>query len=334
MKLRHFFIFLVFCSSVSLFALGARDADSKKVVVYAYDSFTAEWGLGPRVVKDFEAQTGYTLELVSGADGQELLAKVIAEKATGYADVVLGIDNMLADRAIAADVLAHYRPKNASVIREELRSKDTRLIPYDSGFFAIMFDTESGLPEPKSLRDLTKPIYKRSIVLMDPRTSTPGLGFLAWTRSVFGDAYLDYWKALKPSMLTMSPNWSTGYGMFTSGEAPMVISYTSSMAYHIRYENTRRFKALAFSDGHTMQIEYMGLLKNAPNSRGGKAFIDFMLSKKVQNLLPETQWMYPASREAVLPPSFNDVPMPKALKALSGTKVQQLIDPLFDMLSK
>ena len=51
---------------------------------------------------------------------------------------------------------------------------------------------------------------------MDPRTSTPGLGFVAWTVAVFGEKYIDYWKALKPNILTMAPGWSAGYGLFTN----------------------------------------------------------------------------------------------------------------------
>lgn len=336
MKSHHFFIVLFLCSSISLFAMGGKDADPKKVVVYAYDSFTAEWGMGPEVVKQFERQTGYTVELVTCADGQDVLSKAVAEKAVPYADVLLGIDNVLADRAVSEGVLTPYKPTDAdTIIPKDVQPQgEWFLTPFDRGYFAIMFDTEAGIPAPKSLEDLTKPVYEKSLVLMDPRTSTPGLGFLAWTRAVYQDEYLDFWNRLAPSVLTMSPNWSTGYGLFTSGEAPLVISYTTSMAYHIRYDKTDRYRALEFTDGHVMQVESMGLVNHAPNAAGGKAFIDFMLSKTAQDILPETQWMYPVSKEASLPSSFTEIPLPKKIVNIPAKDVRNSIAPLFEALAQ
>ena len=60
------------------------------------------------------------------------------------------------------------------------------------------------IEKPTCLVDLTKDIYKKSIILMDARTSTPGLGFVAWTLAQFGDAAVNYWYALRPNILTMA----------------------------------------------------------------------------------------------------------------------------------
>lgn len=337
MKTRHFLIFLVLFVFVNMniFSMAKKDSvDSTKLVIYAYDSFTAEWGMGPEVVKQFEKQTGYKVEMVTCADGQEVLNKAIFEKEKPYADLLIGIDNLLADTAKKAGVLASYKPKNAVDIPDELHpSGQWLLTPFDWGYFAIMFDTESSIPVPKSLEDLTKPEYKKSLVIMDPRTSTPGLGFLAWTHAAYGKDYLSYWKRLKPSLLTISSNWSTGYGLFTQGEAPLVLSYTTSMAYHIRYDNTERYQALIFSDGHIRQTEYMGLVKNATNPKAAKEFIEFMLENFAQEILPETQWMYPASEKAVLPKSFMEVPLPQETLSISSKTVTDSLQPLFNELA-
>ncbi len=139
---------------------------------------------------------------------------------------------------------------------------------------------------------------------MDPRTSTPGLGFVEWTAAIYGDGLSGYWKRLAPSILTLSPGWDTGYGLFTAGEAPLVISYTTSAAYHAEYETAGRYKALEFADGHPIQVEGAGIVVGARHREAAEAFIDFMLGDEFQAALPLTNWMYPVNEGVVLPPSY------------------------------
>lgn len=308
----------------------------KEVVVYTYDSFISEWGPGPALIEAFEKQSGYTLIFISVGDGGQVLSHAVLEKDNPQADVLVGLDNQLVEEARKRGILTAYKPLNADLlIPEHLRLADDWLLtPYDWSNFALIYDTQSSVREPLSLEDLTKEEYAKKIILMDPRTSTPGLGFVSWTVSVFGDTYLDYWNRLKPNILTMAPGWDTGYGLFTSGEAPLVISYTTSPAYHVEYEDTRRYKALIFDEGHAFQIEGAGIVKNAVNEKGAKAFIDFLISKEAQDLIPLLQWMYPVNSEVVLPPSFDAAP--KAGKNLSADpqKVLDASQKIMNMLSQ
>ncbi|HPX27478.1 MAG TPA: thiamine ABC transporter substrate-binding protein [Treponemataceae bacterium] len=308
----------------------------KEVVVYTYDSFISEWGPGPALIEAFEKQSGYTLTFISVGDGGQVLSHAVLEKDNPQADVLVGLDNQLVEEARKRGILTAYKPLNADLlIPEHLRLADDWLLtPYDWSNFALIYDTQSSVREPLSLEDLTKEEYAKKIILMDPRTSTPGLGFVSWTVSVFGDNYLDYWKRLKPNILTMAPGWDTGYGLFTSGEAPLVISYTTSPAYHVEYEDTRRYKALIFDEGHAYQIEGAGVVNNALNEKGAKAFMDFLISKEAQDLIPLLQWMYPVNSEVVLPPSFDAAP--KAGKNLSADpqKVLDASQKIMNMLSQ
>ena len=58
----------------------------------------------------------------------------------------------------------------------------------------------------------------------------------------------------------MAPGWSEAYALFTKGEAPMVLSYTTSPAYHVIAENTDRYKAASFAEGHYLQVEVGGIV--------------------------------------------------------------------------
>jgi thiamine transport system substrate-binding protein len=143
---------------------------------------------------------------------------------------------------------------------------------------------------------------------------------LAWTREVYGGDWPDYWRRLAPSILTIAEGWSTGYGIFTSGEAPLVLSYTTSPGYHLEYEQTERYKAALFSDGHPLQVELAGLLKAAPRKENGRRFLDFMLSEAFQETLPLGNWMYPVI-DIALPDSFRI--NPKSDKTLNPEEVPQ-----------
>lgn len=111
-------------------------------------------------------------------------------------------------------------------------------MPYDYGHFAVIYDTQTMKNPPKSLKELVDGDASQKIVLEDPRTSTPGLGFPFWMRSVYGDQTPEAWKTLQKRILTVTPGWSEAYGLFTKGEAPMVLSYVTSPAYHMMPRRT------------------------------------------------------------------------------------------------
>ena len=292
-------------------------AESKELVIYAYDSFVAEWGPGPKVIPLFEQAYNCKVTLVSKGDAGQVLSAAVLEKAAPKADVLVGLDNNLVRKAIKADVLLAFSPKNLSLLAPGLDFDPTHhLIPFDFGYFCVIWDSQKLANPPKTLADLTKPEYAKKLILMDPRTSTPGLGFLATVVAAKGEQWPEFWRALKPSILTITSGWDAGYGMFTQGEAPLVISYTTSPAYHVENDKTERYKALMFPEGLVMQVEAAGIVKGAKHADLAKAFIEFMLTPKFQNELPLTQWMYPVNPNVKLPASYSAAPKPvKVLKA-------------------
>jgi len=316
------------------------ETNSKELVVYAYDSFVGEWGPGPELTKKFEEKTGIKLNLVDCGDAVQVLSRAILEKDSVQADVIIGLDNNNSKTAIDANIIEEYKTSNVSFISKDLfaalqNENQFYVTPYDYSHFAMIFDTKANVQAPKSLEDLTNPIYKNKIILMDPRTSTPGLGFVAWTVSTFGDKVLDYWKALKPNILTMAPGWSSGYGLFTKGEAPIVISYTTSPAYHVEYDKEDRFQAQIFEQGHSWQVEGAAILKNAKNKEGAKAFIDFLTSEEAQNVLPLTQWMYPANDKVKLPECYKKAaPIPSKTLIANSSDVQKTVEQVMKILSE
>ena len=67
---------------------------------------------------------------------------------------------------------------------------------------------------------------------MDPRYSTPGLGLAKWINQIYKDEASNFWNKIQDQIVITSKSWSDGYGLFLEGESDLVLSYTTSPAYH------------------------------------------------------------------------------------------------------
>ncbi|MBC7098069.1 thiamine ABC transporter substrate-binding protein [Candidatus Bipolaricaulota bacterium] len=284
-----------------------------ELVVYTYDSFVS-WGPAQAIEEAFEAaHPGVDLVWVAPGDSSEMLARLIGERKAGGtdADVFLGIADVELPRALAQGVFQPYSPESipnlAHVPADLLFDQTGHVVPYDHGYITFVYDSEA-LPEdlvPQSLEDLTRPELKGMIVLEDPRTSSPGLSFLLWTVAHFGEAgWLDYWRRLLPNVLTVTKGWSEAYDMFLAGEAPIVLSYSTDTAYSYIAEGSLRYRVITPDGEAYRQVEGMGIVAGTDQPQLAHAFLDLVLSKEIQELIPTSQWMFPASSEAEPPEDF------------------------------
>lgn len=311
----------MFIGSVSAAILGFVSpalAEGKTLTVYTYESFVSEWGPGPKVKEAFEQTCDCTVNFVGVADGVALLTRLKLEGETSKADVVLGLDTNLVEEAKQTGLFEAHGVDAANVQVPGGFSDDV-FLPYDYGHFAVIYDTETIKTPPTSLKELVEGDPAQKIVIQDPRTSTPGLGLLLWVKSVYGDKAPEAWAKLKDRVLTVTPGWSEAYGLFTKGEAPMVLSYTTSPAYHMVAEETDRYQAAEFSEGHYIQIEVAGLLKTAPEKELARQFLAFMLEPGFQDTIPTNNWMMPVAATSE--------PLPEAFGKLVQPKTTFLMDP-------
>jgi thiamine transport system substrate-binding protein len=102
----------------------------------------------------------------------------------------------------------------------------------------------------------------------------------------------------------------------------MVLSYTTSPAYHIIAEQDERYAAARFSEGHYQQIEVAGLLASSRQQALARLFLEFMQEPEFQSIIPTTNWMYPASLErSKLPPAFRQLIDPSPALLFSDTEI-------------
>ncbi len=310
---------VLFVGLISVSAFAAKPT----LTIYTYDSFASDWGPGPKVKTAFEKQCSCILNLVGLEDGVSLLNRLKLEGKNTRADLVLGIDTNLTADARATGLFEPHgmQAKNLSLPQNW---NDDTFLPYDYGYFAFVYNKELLKNPPTSLKQLVEDPAAPNILVQDPRTSTPGLGLLLWVKKVYGDEADAAWKKLSRRIVTVSKGWSEAYGLFLKGEAPMVLSYTTSPAYHIIAEQDQRFAAARFSEGHYQQTEVAGLVSVSKLPALGRQFLAFMLSAEFQNIIPTTNWMYPAALDrAELPEAFNGLIDPSPALLFSDTEIAE-----------
>lgn len=305
-------------------AANAAFAQSKPVLtVYTYGSFAGKYGPGKTVKERFEATCGCELAWVTAEDAGSLVGRLRLEGAGTKADVVLGLDVNLAAEAKALDVFAPHGMEVKDLALPIAWSDDT-FIPFDWGYYAFVYDSDKLPNPPKSLKELVENPNGPKVVLQDPRTSAPGLGLLLWMQKVYGDRAGEAWNRLKPRIVTFTKGWSEAYGLFLKGEADMVMSYTTSPAYHIAVEKKTNYKAAIFSEGHYMQVEIAGMTRTTRQPELAKTFMAFMLSEPFQSAMPEGNWMLPVKTPAAgLPAAFKDLAQPQKALLFTPEDVQQ-----------
>ena len=111
-----------------------------------------------------------------------LVNQLVLTKDAPLADVVFGIDNTFAGRAVDAGVLTPYSspalPADAAALAADDRNS---LTPVDYGDVCLNADTAwfkaHKIAVPETLDDLLKPEYKDQLVVANPASSSPGLAF-------------------------------------------------------------------------------------------------------------------------------------------------------------
>lgn len=296
-------------------------AETPVLNVLTYDSFAAEWGPGPAIAKGFEANCACKVNYITAGDGAAVLSRLKLEGAGSEADVVLGLDTTLTENARATGLfapLAAQAPNDLPV-----PFTDANFAPFDWGWFAFVYDNTKLPNPPKSFKELAASDLK--VVIEDPRSSTPGLGLVMWVKDAYGDDSAAVWKDLADNIVTVTPGWDAAYGLFLKGEADMVLSYTTSPAYHLIAESDATKSAAAFDEGHYMQVEVAGKLAASKNQALADQFIAYLTSDAAQAVIPTTNWMYPAKTPAEgLPKGFETLVKPTKSLLFSPAEAEGL----------
>lgn len=262
---------------ISVYAYLSKETAIKRentLLVYAYSSFTSDWGAGPELKKLFLARTGKNLEFVDVGEAGLIAQRILLEKDKDSADVVVGFDQF---------------QTNPKVL--DLLVKPTE---YNWSPMTFSYRKSKNLKLPRTLNDFVSPEFKGKIILFDPTTSAPGYVFFQWIIDVYGkDGAKAYLKALRKNVLAIPPSWSAGYGLFKKDIGQFVFTYTTSPMYHWIEEKNFDFQSVKLDEEIPVHKEYVSILKSSKQKSLAQHFINILLSPEGQAILMRKNYMLP-----------------------------------------
>jgi thiamine transport system substrate-binding protein len=306
---------LLAAATLALGACGGGDEKPTSVVLVTHDSFV----ISPEVKQAFEQESGLKLRILKAGDAGEVVTSALLTAGNPQGDVLFGIDSNLLSRALEGDLFEAYESPGLETVDERyVLDPEHRATPIDHGEVCLNYDrawfAERGIAPPSSIDDLTKPQYRKLLVVENPATSTPGLAFLLATVARYGEtAWQDFWTRLRENGVLVVDGWEAAYYQSFSassgkGDRPIVVSYASSPPAEVIFRKPRPEEAptAVVEDSCFQQIELAGILRGARNEEGARELVDFLLSKRFQEDIPLSMFVFPVNRDASLPPEFSE----------------------------
>ena len=304
-------IFLCLFFFIANTSLSAKET----LTIYTYESFVSEWGPGPIIEKIFEKKFNQNIEFIPTDSAATLLTKIILEGSSTKADIILGLDMNLLEEAKQSNLFDNHSLEDLnSKLVLPIKWKSDNFVPYNYGYFAFVYNNKKFTNPPSSMFELINNTDAR-IVIQDPRTSTPGLGLLTWIKLIYGKDAKQEWMKLNKKIVSVTKGWTDAYyNIFLAGEADLVLSYSTSPAAHIMFEENYDFSAISFNEGNYLTIEFAGILKSSKNKSLAKNFLNFILSEDFQSIIPSTNIMYPVTKIKKFPEAYESLEIPKGLQ--------------------
>jgi iron(III) transport system substrate-binding protein len=225
-----------------------------------------------------------------------------------------------------AGVLAPYKSPSAKDIPDNLKDPDGFWTAFSARARVIVYNTNKvkGADIPKSIFDLTNPKWKGKVAFANPAAGTTASHASAIFLHLGEEKAVEFFKKLKKNGARMVRSNSQVRDLVANGSVLLGLTDTDDVWVGI---GQKKPVAMVYPDAAsfgTLVIPNSAMLiKGGPNPDEAKKFIDFLLSRKTEELL--------AKGRARQIPVRGGVPVPKGVKTLGEIKAMDL---RFERISK
>ncbi|SES98276.1 iron(III) transport system substrate-binding protein [Natronincola peptidivorans] len=237
--------------------------------------------------REFEKQTGVKTNFIRMSSG-ETLARIRAEKDNMTASIWYGgpVDAYIA--AIEDDLLVPYKSPNAANFPDKYKDSDGYWTGIYSGYLGFVLDKEwfeeNNYDIPTSWDDLLKPEFKGQIATAHPGSSGTAYTMLATIIQLKGEeAGFDYLQRLNGQIRQYTKSGTAPGRMVGLKEIPIGITFLHD-AIKYRKEGFKDIMISAPVEGTGYEIGGVAILRNGPDQEAARMFVDWTLTKEVQEL--------------------------------------------------
>jgi iron(III) transport system substrate-binding protein len=252
-----------------------------------------------KIAKAFEADTGIRVELFRSG-GSAVLSRFMQEYDAKRvaADVLTTSDPAAAAQMTRKGMFVPFKPKDWDKIPDAAKDKDGNHVAQRLNMITIYAreDKISAADMPKAWTDLTNAKYKGQMVMPNPSFTSLQVSVVGTLSKKLGWKY--YEELRKNDTMIVQGNEQV-LDMVKRGERLIAAGALDSYAGDARGEG-HKIKSIFPTDGTFVIASPTSIIKGSPNPNAAKAFADYMLSEKVQQMFPEDGGY--AARVDVAPP--------------------------------
>jgi len=257
---------------------------------HALTVYTAGPGsLAKSLATGFEKQTGIKVNIFQATTGK-VMARLEAEQASPQADVLISASWDTAEDLQQRGWLLPYQSPNAGKVPDAFKTAD--YVAQGISALGIVWNIQSGTPEPKNWQDLTGPAFKDKVTTPDPALSGASLDLLIGLQNGEGEKAWSLFQQLKENGMVISgPNAQAVTPVLQGAKAAVF-----GAVDYVTYNNIAQGEAVKviFPEGGTVVAPRpMMILKSTQHADDAKKFVDYVLSDAGQQQVANA-WLMPA----------------------------------------
>lgn len=268
----------------AVFAAGQSEAKSAANELTLYYSHAADWT--DPIIKEFQDRTGIKVNLVGAGTG-ELVSRIRAEKDNPLGDVLWGGGSD--SYQVIVDLLEPYQHAHMDKVLVETRDPGNRWHGTTIDPMVIVYNPKlvSAEDAPKGWGDLLNPKFKGRIAHADPaRSGSAFMALIIQLLAMGGDNAVgwEYQKQFVANLEAKVVGSSSGtFKGVADGEYVVGITYEEAA---LKYERAgANLKVVYPIEGSSKVPSPIAIIKGGKNTENAKKFVDFILSKDVQDLM-------------------------------------------------
>ncbi len=318
---------------------GCQSGGSKKLVLYSAlneDDMV-------QITKQFKEDTDIDIEHIRGGAG-DMSARVLAEKGSPNADVLVGGSVDVYEPLAKEDVLMKYDSPNNDNLDPMFNDPDGYWQGWYMGVLGLIinkdrFDEElasKGIEYPKTWDDLLDPAYKEIFVTSNPATA--GGAYIFTANQIFRlgeEKAWDYFKELDKNVHHYYKGAGDCISPVATGEFVVGMSWV-----HDIYKQVKAGYPIevVIPDETAFEIGGAAIIKGSKNEENAKIFIDWLLTEKVGAMNTELSNRYSVLDSVASPeglPAISDVNLVDYDRNKAGEMKTHVVDKYDqDILSK
>lgn len=255
------------------------------------------------IVREFRQRTGIHVLVVSKGTG-ELIEKIKSKKGEYEADLLWGggIESLETINSYFEEFIS----TEESMIQDDIKSTHHLWNPFSVLPAVIIYNASLIPPEhiPDSWQDLLDPWFKNRLIIADPVKSGSSFTILATLLKTMNKENNDVfggWYFIKRLITNLGdqgvvPSSSLVYSSVAAGDFYAGITFEHNV---LALQKTGANVSYCYpSEGTSALPDGIALLKSAQNRKEAELFINFVLSKNVQEILP-AKWQRRSVRKDV-----------------------------------